>query len=229
VLVSQGLQETRPAADRLESSLGSALSGYALLLRDWHYLGLVFIGGCSMAGFFVYLAGSPFVLINHYGLTPVQYSLAFSVNAAAFFAAAQFNAQLGRRFGLVNTVKAAVTGAGVIMVALLAYYLAGGDQLAVLLGLYFFASALMGLVIPTTSVLALEEHGAIAGTASALLGTLQMLIGAVAMGVVGLFATGKPLPMVVGMASGALMGLVLTWVTLGRSRPGHAQAQNQAS
>ncbi|RZJ54081.1 MAG: MFS transporter, partial [Acidovorax sp.] len=228
VLVSQGLQETRPAADRLESSLGSALSGYALLLRDWHYLGLVFIGGCSMAGFFVYLAGSPFVLINHYGLTPVQYSLAFSVNAAAFFAAAQFNAQLGRRFGLVNTVKAAVTGAGVIMVALLAYYLAGGDQLAVLLGLYFFASALMGLVIPTTSVLALEEHGAIAGTASALLGTLQMLIGAVAMGVVGLFATGKPLPMVVGMASGALMGLVLTWVTLGRSRAvpgdGHRQA-----
>ncbi|MBV7540608.1 multidrug effflux MFS transporter [Acidovorax sp. sic0104] len=228
VLVSQGLQETRPAADRLDSSLGSALSGYALLLRDWHYLGLVFIGGCSMAGFFVYLAGSPFVLINHYGLTPVQYSLAFSVNAAAFFAAAQFNAQLGRRFGLVPTVKAAVTGAGAVMVAMLSYYLAGGDQLAVLLGLYFIASALMGLVIPTTSVLALEEHGAIAGTASALLGTLQMLIGAVAMGVVGLFATGKPLPMVVGMASGALMGLLLTWLTLGRPRAPRSEAQGQA-
>ena len=219
VLVWQGLQETRPAAERLASSLGSALSGYALLLRDGHYLGLVFIGGCSMAGFFVYLAGSPFVLINHYGLTPVQYSLAFSVNAGAFFAAAQFNAQLGRRFGLETTVKAAVTAAGAVMVALLAYYLAGGDQLAVLLVLYFIASALMGLVIPTTSVLALEEHGAIAGTASALLGTLQMLIGAVAMGVVGVFATGKPLPMVVGMASGALMGLALTWITLGRGRP----------
>ncbi|RYF64626.1 MAG: MFS transporter, partial [Comamonadaceae bacterium] len=218
LLVSQGLRETRPAAERLESSLGSALSGYWLLLRDGHYLGLVFIGGCSMAGFFVYLAGSPFVLINHYGLTPVQYSLAFSVNAAAFFAAAQFNAKLGRRFGMVPTVKAAVTGAAVVMVALLSYYLAGGDELAVLLSLYFVASALMGLVIPTTSVLALEEHGAIAGTASALLGTLQMLVGAVAMGVVGLFANGKPLPMVVGMASGALAGFVLTWITLGRSR-----------
>lgn len=228
VLVSQGLQETRPAQDRLESSLGSALSGYALLLRDGHYLGLVFIGGCSMAGFFVYLAGSPFVLINHYGLTPVQYSLAFSVNAAAFFAAAQFNAQLGRRFGLVPTVKVAVTAAGAVMVAMLAYYLAGGDQLAVLLGLYFIASALMGLVIPTTSVLALEEHGAIAGTASALLGTLQMLIGAVAMGVVGLFATGKPLPMVVGMASGALLGLALTWVTLGGRRAGRPLAEREA-
>ena len=218
-LVSRGLRETRAAADRRESSLASALAGYGLLLRDAHYLGLVLIGGCSMAGFFVYLAGSPFVLINHYGLTPVQYSLAFSVNAAAFFAAAQFTARLGRRFGLVPTVKVAVTAAGAVMAAMLAYYLAGGDRLEVLLGLYFVASALMGLVIPTTSVLALEEHGAIAGTASALLGTLQMLVGAAAMGVVGLFANGKPLPMVVGMATGAFLGLALTWVTLGRHRP----------
>lgn len=215
VLVHRALHETRPAAQRVANSLGSALAGYGALLRDGHYLGLVGIGGCSMAGFFVYLAGSPFVLINHYGLSPVQYSLAFSVNAAAFFASAQFTARLGRRFGLVPVVKAAAAGAGITMAALLAFYLAGGDRLAVLLGLYFIASAFMGLVIPTTSVLALEEHGAIAGTASALMGTLQMLIGAAAMGLVGLFASDRPLPMVVGMATGALIGVLLTWTTLG--------------
>ena len=226
VLVSQGLHETRPASERRESSLASALAGYGLLLRDVHYLGLVFIGGCSMAGFFVYLAGSPFVLINHYGLSPVEYSLAFSVNAAAFFVSAQFNARLGRRFGLVPTVKFAVSAAGLVMLALLAYYLAGGDALAVLLALYFVASGFMGLVIPTTSVLALEEHGAIAGTASALLGTLQMLIGAAAMGVVGIFANGEPLPMVIGMAAGALVGVALTWLTLGGARA-HRVASGQ--
>jgi len=218
VLVHQALTETRLPADRLGSNLGSVLSGYGVLLRDWHFLGLVFISGCSIAGFFVYLASSPFVLINHYGLTPVQYSLAFSVNAAAFFISAQFTARLGRRFGLVSVVKVAVTGAAAVMLALLSYYLLGGDRLAVLLVLYFIASGCMGLVIPTTSVLALEEHGAIAGTASALLGTLQMLIGAGAMGIVGLFATGKPLPMVVGMAAGALIGFALTWITLGGAR-----------
>ncbi len=224
LLIRQALRETRPASERVESSLGSALAGYALLLRDGHYLGLVCIGGCSMAGFFVYLAGSPFVLINHYGLSPVQYSLAFSVNAAAFFAMAQFTARLGRRFGLVPVVKAAASGAGGVMALMLGYYLLGGDRLAALLVLYFLASALMGLVIPTTSVLALEEHGAIAGTASALMGTLQMLIGAAAMGVVGLFANGKPLPMVVGMATGAFLGVALTWITLGRrcGRAAHA-------
>ena len=95
--------------------------------------------------------------------------------------------------------------------------------MAVLIVLYFIASAFMGLVIPTTSVLALEAHGAIAGTASALLGTLQMLAGAVAMQLVGLISTGKPLPMVIGMTLGALCGVALTWVTLGGSNdsPAH--------
>ncbi|MCY1532973.1 hypothetical protein D9M68_682750 [compost metagenome] len=96
-----------------------------------------------------------------------------------------------------------------------------------LIVLYFIASGFMGLVIPTTGVLALEMHGAIAGTASALMGTLQMLTGALAMAVVGLFSNGRPLPMVAGMAAGALIALVLTWLTLGgvRSEPTEGRAQ----
>ncbi|WP_310568166.1 multidrug effflux MFS transporter [Hydrogenophaga sp.] len=220
LLVRGALAETRSDAARVDSSLGSALRAYGVLLRDRHYLGLVLIGAFAMAGFFVYLAGSPFVLINHYGLTPTQYSLAFGFNAAAFIGSAQLTGTLGKRFGLVPLAKGAVTVCGLVMATLLAYYLSGGDRLAVLLSLYFVASAFMGLVIPTVSVLALDAHGAIAGTASALMGTLQMLCGAAAMGIVGLFANGKPLPMVVGMASGALIALALAWITLRQHAPG---------
>ncbi len=225
VLVYGTLQETRTQADRVESSLGSALRAYGVLFRDGHYLGLVGIASTALAGFFVYLAGSPFVMIDHYGLTPTQYSLAFGVNAAAFFGAAQCTALLGRRFGLVNVVKGAATASGLTMTLLLVYYLLGGDSLWVLIALYFVASGFMGLVIPTTSVLALEQHGAIAGTASALMGTLQMLGGALAMAIVSLFANGQPLPMVVGMASGALVGVVLTWVTLSGHPQRHLAAE----
>ena len=214
----RGVEETRLPEARLDSSLLGALKAYASLLRDPHYMGLVFIGGCAMAGFFVYLAGSPFVLINYYGLSSTQYSMAFALNSIAFIAAAQFTGRLGQRFGLVNVVKVAASGSGVVMASLLAYYLMGGEKLLVVIVLYFVASALMGLVIPTTSVLALEAHGEIAGTASALLGTLQMLSGAAAMQIVGHFSNGKPLPMVVGMAAGALVGVALTWVTLGGQR-----------
>jgi DHA1 family bicyclomycin/chloramphenicol resistance-like MFS transporter len=218
LMVRGALAETRSEAERVDSSLGSALRAYGVLLRDRHYLGLVLIGAFAMAGFFVYLAGSPFVLINHYGLSPTQYSLAFGLNAAAFIGSAQFTGPLGRRFGLAPLAKGAVTACGLVMATLLTYYLGGGDRLLVLVSLYFVASAFMGLVIPTVSVLALEAHGSIAGTASALMGTLQMICGAAAMGIVGLFANGQPLPMVAGMASGALTALALTWVTL-RHRP----------
>ncbi|WP_208512690.1 multidrug effflux MFS transporter [Variovorax paradoxus] len=212
------LAETRPASERVESSIGSALSAYWLLLRDRHYLGLVFIGSFAMAGFFTYLANSSFVMIDHYGLSPALYSVAFGVNAAAFFGASQFNGALGERFGLARLVKFGVAGCGVAMVAMFAYYAMGGDSLWVMIVLYFIASGFMGFVIPTTGVLALEMHGAIAGTASALLGTLQMLTGAVAMAVVGAFTDGGPLPMVTGMAAGALIAGVLTWLTLGGDR-----------
>lgn len=213
--IASVLKETRPAGHRVESSLGSALKAYGVLLRDAHYLGLVFIGAFAMAGFFTYLANSSFVMIDHYGLSPTLYSVAFGVNAAAFFGAVQLNGSLCERFGIVRVVKSSVSACGLVMMAMFIYFLSGGDQLAVLIVLYFIASALMGFVIPTTSVLALEKHGAIAGTASALLGTLQMLTGAVVMSVVGLFTDGRPLPMVAGMAGGALIAVVLAWITLG--------------
>ncbi|MET0541720.1 MAG: multidrug effflux MFS transporter [Variovorax sp.] len=218
VLMFVSLKETRPPEQRRESGLRSALAGYGLLLRDGHYLGLVFIGAFAMAGFFTYLANSSFVLIDHYGLSPTVYSLAFGINAAAFFAVAQFTGALGDRYGLVRMVQFGVTGCGIVMLAMLGYYAAGGDRLAVLLVLYFVASGFMGLVIPTTGVLALDHHGAIAGTAAALMGTLQMLTGALMMALVGLFTDGRPLPMVAGMAAGALVAMALTWITLGGRR-----------
>ncbi|MGI4777282.1 MAG: multidrug effflux MFS transporter [Janthinobacterium lividum] len=216
-LIASSLRETRPAAERVESSFASAMAAYGTLLRDGHYLGLVFIGSFAMAGFFTYLANSSFVMIGHYGLSPTLYGIAFGINAAAFIGTSQFTASLGDRFGLVPLVKFAVCGCGAAMVLMFGYFLLGGDSIWALIVLYFIASGFMGLVIPTTSVLALEKHGSIAGTASALLGTLQMLTGAVAMGIVGLFSDGRPLPMVTGMAVGALAAVVLTWLTLGQA------------
>ena len=71
----------------------------------------------------------------------------------------------------------------------------------------------LGLVVPTTSVLALDAHGAIAGTASALMGTLQFVTGATVMALVGLFVDNTAQPMVTGIALCALTTFVLArWV-----------------
>lgn len=218
VMLATTLKETRPAEARVESSIGGALAGYRFLMADHNFLGLTFIGAFGIASFFVYLASSSFVLIERYGLTPSQYSIAFSVNAVAFIGMSQLTGVLADRFGLRRVVRVAVCGYTVVMLALLGVTVSGIDRLDVMAVMLFVGYGFLGLVIPTTAVLALEEHGAIAGTASALMGTLQFATGAVAMAIIGLFFDGTSLPMVVGIAACASIAFGLTQVTLGRGR-----------
>lgn len=214
LLVGFTLKETRPKHLRLDSSVGSALRGYGLLLRDWNFIGLSMIGAFGMSSFMAYLANSSFVLIEHYGLNPTLYSVMFSINAVSFIGVSQLTGVLTRRYGLNAIVRTAVTGYVVTMLALVVIYLAGFNQLPVLATLLFVGYGFLGLVIPTTAVLALDGHGEIAGTASALMGTLQLVTAAVVMGVVGSFFDGTAQPMVIGIAACAAIAFVLTRLTL---------------
>lgn len=225
LLLALCLSETRPRHHRVESSIAGALSAYRSLLTDRQFLGLTFIGAFGIASFFAYLANSSFVLIEHYGLSPRLYSVFFSINAVSFIGVSQCTAWLATRFGFDRIVRVAVTGYAAAMVVLLAVTLAGVDQLAVLAALLFIGYGFLGLVIPTTSVLALEEHGAVAGTASALMGTLQFVTGAVVIAVVGPFFDGTSLPMVAGITACAVIAFVLAQATLGRRRPAEVPAE----
>lgn len=218
VLLATSLKETRSAEDRANSSFRSALAGYRYLMGDRNFLGLTAIAGFGIASFFVYLSSSSFILIDHYGLSPSLYSVFFSINAVAFIGMSQLTGVLAERFGLKRVVWVAVTGYATVMVALFAIMASGVDRLDVLAALLFIGYGFLGLVIPTTSVLAMEEHGEIAGTASALMGTLHFAIGALAMGVAGVFFDGTPLPMVAGITLCAVISFSLAKLTLGRAR-----------
>ena len=225
VLLFTSLPETRAPEDRVGSSFSGALQAYGLLLRDRHFLGLSLIGGFGVASFFAYLANSSFVLIDHYGLSPRQYSVAFAANAASFIGVSQLTARWGARFGLAPMVKVAVTAYAAVMVLALALQLAGVDRLAVMLGLLFVGYGALGLVVPATMVLSMEEHGSIAGTASALGGTLHFVAGIAVMGLLAPFANGAPAPMLAGIAGSAVLACGLAWGTL----RGRALAATQAA
>ena len=114
-LVAFALPETLRPENRMRVSVGSVLSGFGTLFRDPRFLGLTFIGGLGMASFFAFLATSSFVYIDHYGLTPTQYSLAFSVNAIGFIGASQFAAKLAGRYGFSRVIMTAVSGYAAII------------------------------------------------------------------------------------------------------------------
>jgi MFS transporter, DHA1 family, multidrug resistance protein len=147
------------------------------------------------------------------------------VNAVGFIGASQFAAKLGARFGMARVVTAAVSSYAFFALVLFAATAAGSDSLAVLIALLFLSFAGLGLVIPSTMVLALDEHGPIAGMASALGGTLQMLAGGIMIVVVSLFFDGTAFPMVAAIALCAVGALALSVATLRRREPAAQPAE----
>jgi DHA1 family bicyclomycin/chloramphenicol resistance-like MFS transporter len=111
-------------------------------------------------------------------------------------------------------VSVSVAGFAITMCAGAALNFAGIDHLATLIVMLLIGFGFLGLVVPATSVMALEHHGAIAGAASALMGTLQMVCGAVVIAVMGLVVDGTARPMLAGIAVAALVTWLLGWLSL---------------
>jgi DHA1 family bicyclomycin/chloramphenicol resistance-like MFS transporter len=216
ILAVTQLKETRHEHHRAQSTWASAFGAYRLLLRDGEFISLVLVGALGVSSFFVYLGSASFVLINYYGLTPKLFSLCFALNAASFFGFSQLTGTLTQRFGLPQVVRVAASGFALAMITMAVLFAAGVNSLFALMAPLFIGYGFLGLVIPTTAVLALEHHGAIAGTASALMGALQMIIGSAIMALAGLFANGTPRPMAFGIAACAVAAFLVTQMALRR-------------
>ena len=215
-LLALAQPETLPVALRQRFDLRAARDGTARLLGDRTFIALTFMGGFGMASFFVFIASAAFVYTEAFGLSPTQFSLAFAVNALGFFAASQMAAGLGARFGAARVMRLAAAGFAVCTVALFALGLAGVVTLAVCMAGLFAANACLGLIIPTAMVMALDEHGDIAGLASSLGGTLQMLAGGLMVAAVGPFFDGTVVPMLGAIALCGVVAFGLSRLVGGR-------------
>jgi DHA1 family bicyclomycin/chloramphenicol resistance-like MFS transporter len=215
------LPETLARPDRVPARPAALARGAARLLRDRDFMGLTFVGGFGMASFFVFIAGAPFVYAESFGLSPTGFSIAFAINAVGFFAASQAAAGLGRSFGMARVVAGATLGFAVSTAALLAVTAAGFGSLPVVVAMLVVANAFLGLVIPSTMVMALDPHPDVAGLASSLGGTLQMLAGGAMISLAGPLFDGTPLPMTAGIAVCGALALAASALAL-RRRPAAA-------
>ena len=210
--------ETLPKDKRVKVSLSAMARGARTLFRDPVFLGLTFIGAFSMSAFFVFIASASFVYTQSFGLTPAQFSLAFTVNAMGFIGASQIAPGLMRKHGALKIISLGVFGYAASMLALFALVLAGFGTFWVMVAGLVATFAFVGLVIPTAMVASLDDHGEIAGLASSLGGTLQMVAGGIMTAAAGPFFDGTPLPMVAAMMTCSLIALILLLVVTPRAR-----------
>ena len=213
LLMTFALPETLLPERRTPFKFDVMFRNFGTLLRDPYYMGMTLIGGLGMSAFFTFLGSAPFIYMEVYGLSPTEFAIAFALNALGFFAATQFAATLMARIGASRLIVLSSLGYGATTLLLLGVFLAGQGNLYSLVIILILGNLFMGLIIPSVMVMALEAHGPIAGSAASLGGTLQLLMGSLAMYVGAQAYDGTPVPMlwiVAGCGTGAAALALLT-------------------
>ncbi len=176
VLAWRALPETLPTARRRPATVRGSLQSYGRLFTDRTFLVMVAVAGLAFATLFAYIAGGPFILQGRFGLSPQEFGIAFSANAAGMILMTQLNPVLVARFGPVRVMSVAVLIALSGGVALLVANLTGLGGLAGFLVPVAVILSAAGLTVPNAPAIALSRHGEVAGTAAALLGAAQFLV-----------------------------------------------------
>jgi DHA1 family bicyclomycin/chloramphenicol resistance-like MFS transporter len=204
------LPETLPRAARVKLGPGALLARYRHILTERGFLTHALMGGFAMFGMFAYLAGSPQVFVQQFGLPPSFYGALFGICAAGFIAATQLNPWLVLRFGAERVSWLSTKVFLAATCAMLAFALSGGPGSASWGGWLplavcaFFSMSSQGFTTPNAVVGALHRHAAHAGSASALMGTMQFGLGAIAAALVGALSDGTARPMGALMLLGAI-------------------------
>jgi DHA1 family bicyclomycin/chloramphenicol resistance-like MFS transporter len=208
-IVALLLPESLPRHARRRQPVAAVLAIYGRLLRDRMYMAYVLAGGFMFSGLLAYISGSPFVFIEIFGVPPERFGLFFGTNAAGIIAASQVNRWLAGRVDPRRTLRvllAIAMGAGFTM--LLNAYSGLGGFAGILVPLFCFITS-YGFIMPTTTALAMTPHGSIAGSASALMGTLQFVLGATAGTLVGGLGNATAVPFAAVIAGCGLGAFVI--------------------
>ena len=208
-LIHVKMPETRSRALRGLSHPGAALKQYRHFLVSRHFIPYAGTLALVQGGFFAYMAGSSFVLIKLHGLSPLMYSVLFSVNAIGLALGSFLSVKLMGRFGAHGTVKGATLAFAAGAVLLLALDRGGASGLGWLCSLLFFLVTAVGCIMPACNLLTMEAHEANSGAAAALMGALGFGAGAVASALIGAFRSDGALPMILIMA---ICGILATLV-----------------
>ena len=204
----RGLRETLPAAVRNAPRQPLWRSYVAVLAHPEslrHGLTICF----SYAGMFAYISGSPFVLIDAFGVPRSIFGLLFALPALALMAGATLNRRLVARVApalLLWRGILLVAVSGVVLGAVAGFGVGGVAGVLVPMMAYMLG---MGLVQPNATAAALAPHAERAGVTSSLIGSVQTLTGAVSGALVGAFYDHTARSLAVTVAVSGVLALLV--------------------
>ncbi|MCE0734183.1 Bcr/CflA family multidrug efflux MFS transporter [Halomonas sp. G15] len=203
-LLGTKLPETRPPGGSA-ATLVTVLANYLSVLRDRNAMGFIAAASMSFAGLFAFVTASPFLYLEHFGLTPSLYPLVFGVNVVVMVAANRLNIRLLRWRTPLQNLR---LGLGIQLTAGLGltFMVATGlESLVTMVPLIMLFAGTIGLVAPNAITSLLDRFPHMSATAAALQGSIQFSCGALAGVLVGAFEIDSAWPMVGTMLGATLL------------------------
>lgn len=185
VLVTLLLPETNVRRQDAAISLRGIFASFAIVARNRAYLSYLCIQVCSYNGLFGFVSSASVVLQGAYGLSPVEFGLAFALCSSSYVMGAWIGSRLvaGRGLdGMIGIGCAWLCAGGLCQVA--GVWLFPRAVAAVVIpDMIFFMG--VGFLLPNTLAAALTPFPERAGAASSFMGLAQMTSGAIVGTVVG--------------------------------------------
>ncbi|MDM2715178.1 multidrug effflux MFS transporter [Citrobacter sp. Cy232] len=205
------LPETLPEERRVKASLAGAFRHYRALLTNGRFMRYTLSLTFYYVGAYAFITGSPFVYIRYYHVDPQHYGWLFALNIVGVMAMSAVNRRLVQRHALEQLLKYATMLAALAAVALaLLVKLDIGGFIAIIITVFLLFS-MNGIIAATSTAAALDAAPNIAGSASALIGSLQYGSGIISSLLLARLSDGTPWTMAWIIALFTLMSAALVF------------------
>ena len=183
------------AGDKTQKFSG-AFKRYWKILDDKNFLLYSLSGGFASSGMFVFIVGSPFMIIEIFGISPKNYGWIFGLNAFGYILFAQINSRLLKFFEPKQILDKAfkLLFLSSIFLIICGIYFVNIWAISIV---FFVYISLIGSISPNSTALAMNYQTKNSGSASALFGTIQFGIAAISSFLLSYFHNKTVLPMVI--------------------------------
>lgn len=209
------LPEGRKADPSVSLRPAPIVRNFITVLKVPQFYTFSFTGGVGASGLYAYIAASPVVFMKHFGVSEQVYGMIFGGAALSLILASQLNRVLVNHLPGQEIIKRALFIQSAVGMLFFGLALSGYLALWTCILLICIFLACQGFTFPNTSALSLAPFSRMAGSASALMGGIQMIIGTAVSAFVGFLTVDSALPMAGAMAACALLSLA---ILLGGSR-----------
>ncbi len=191
---------------------GPIIRSFLLVLKEPQFYTYAFAGAFAFAGLFVYVSGSPIVFMEVFKVSAKTYGWIFAMLSIGFIGSSQVNNLLLKKYKSQQIIRVALS---IQVITVLVFFTGSAYNwfgLAGTIAMIFIMLCCVGITSPNASALSLAPFSKNAGTASALLGALQLGLGALATLGVSVFNSRSAVPMAGIMVISSVIALVIVFV-----------------